>query len=183
MQGRRAARYSHSVSDDFNYGAPAAPPPAGAAAPRRSPSRAATWSIVALVVLILASAGGLLTAWVVASMNAVPGPVAGASPTPHATVQGSVPAASAGASSQPSGAPRRTPTPAPTVQVTPAPFTYVVQPGDHLINIANQFSVDIQDVMDLNNITNPNKIFVGEQLLIPGYGVQPTPKPAKSPKH
>ena len=135
------------------------------------------------LVAALLPAGGLLTAWVVASMKAVPGPVAGASPTPHATVLGSLPAASAAPSAQPSEAPRRTPTPAPTVQVTPAPFTYVVQPGDHLINIANEFMVDIQDVMALNNITNPNKIYVGQELLIPGYGVQPTPKPGKSPKH
>ena len=135
-----------------------------------------------LVVLALAIAGGLFTGWIVANMKAVPGPVAGASPTPHATVPGAQPSASAAASSLPSGAPQHTPTPAPTVTVTAPPFTYVVQPGDHLVNIANMFAVDIQDVMDLNGITNPNRIQVGQELLIPGYGIQPTPKPTKPPK-
>ncbi len=173
------------MSDDLNYSGaqgPVAPVPPSAPAPRKSPSRAATWSIAVLVVLALAVATGLLAGWIVANMQAVPGPVAGASPTPRVPVSSAQPSASAGASSQPTEAPRRTPTPIPTVVETPAPFVYVVQPGDHLINIANQFGVDIQDVMALNNITNPNRIQVGQELLIPGYGVQPTPKPTKKPR-
>ena len=57
-----------------------------------------------------------------------------------------------------------------------------MEPGDKLVNIAAYFQVSVQDIIDLNNITNPNLITVGQELLIPGYGVQPTPKPTKKPK-
>jgi Tfp pilus assembly protein FimV len=136
-----------------------------------------------VVVLILAVAGGLFTAWVVANMRAVPAPVAFASPTPAPKASSCLGCASptAPAASSTPG-PRFTPTPAPTVEVTPQPFTYVVQPGDHLVNIADLFQVSVQDIIDLNNIKNPNNIQVGQELLIPGYGVQPTPKPTKKPK-
>jgi LysM repeat protein len=180
------------VSDDLSNSGPAAPPPAPSAAPppaqsgapvaRRSSGRAATWSIAAIVVLALAIASGLFTAWVVASMRAVPGPVAGASATPLATVPGTLPSASASASSLPSDAPRRTPTPAPTVEVTAAPFVHIVQKGESLTYIAGLYQVDPQDIIDLNGITNPNRIAVGQALLIPGYGIQPTPKPPKTPR-
>ena len=136
-----------------------------------------------VVVLILAVAGGLFTAWVVANMRAVPAPVAFASPTstPNASSCLGCASPSAPAASSTPG-PRFTPTPAPTVEVTPQPFTYVVQPGDKLVNIAAYFQVSVQDIIDLNNIKNPNNIQVGQELLIPGYGVQPTPKPTKKPK-
>ena len=74
---------------------------------------------------------------------------------------------------RPTRGPHRTPTPLPTVEVTRAPFIYVVQPGDHLINIADMFRVDVQDIIDLNDIKNPNRLFVGQELLIPGYGTPP----------
>jgi hypothetical protein len=137
--------------------------------------------LVAVVVLVLAVAGGLFTAWIVANMRAVPGgPIAAASATPGAAIASTC---ACTPSPAPSGldtpGPRRTPTPLPTVEVTPAPFIYVIQPGDHLVNIADLYSVDIQDVMKLNGITNPNRISVGQQLLIPGYGVPP---PTKKPR-
>ena len=168
----------------MNYSGPAAPPPGPTSAPvkRRSPSRAATWSIAVLVVLALAVAGGLFTAWIVANMNSVPGPIAGASPTPQVPVSSAQPSTSAGASSQPTEAPRRTPTPVPTVAVTPAPFVHIVQKGESLNYIAALYQVNPQDIIDLNGITNANKIAVGQELLIPGYGIQPTPKPTKPPK-
>lgn len=136
-----------------------------------------------VVVLILAVAGGLFTAWVVANMRAVPAPVAFASPTPapHAGSCLGCPSPLAPTASSTPG-PRFTPTPVPTVELTPPPFTYVIQPGDKLVNIAAYFQVSVQDIIDLNNITNPNRIAVGQELLIPGYGVQPTPKPTKKPK-
>ncbi len=46
--------------------------------------------------------------------------------------------------------------------------TYVVQPGDTLSSIANRFSVSLSDLMSANNITDPNSIQAGEQLVIPG---------------
>jgi lipoprotein NlpD len=47
------------------------------------------------------------------------------------------------------------------------PITYEIQPGDKLGNIATQFGVNRKELMELNNITNPNHIEVGEVLLIP----------------
>ncbi|GGA93165.1 LysM peptidoglycan-binding domain-containing protein [Ornithinibacillus halotolerans] len=44
---------------------------------------------------------------------------------------------------------------------------YTVQPGDTLFQIANRFGVPIQMVIAANNITNPNAIFIGQQLSIP----------------
>jgi LysM repeat protein len=182
-----SARYSPSVSDDLDFPGTAAPPPGSSdepAARRGSSSGVVGWLIVAVVVLVLAVAGGLFTAFIVANMRAVPGPVAGFSPAPSfAAGPSSGPVASASASpAQASEAPRRTPTPLPSVEVTAPPFTYVVQPGDHLVNIADMFGVDVQDIIDLNDIKNPNRLFVGQELLIPGYGVQPTPKPTKTPR-
>jgi flagellar basal body-associated protein FliL len=167
------------VSDAFDQPGPAAP----SAAPRRSSGNVAGWVIAVVVVLILAVAGGLFTAWVVANMRAVPAPIAFASPTPapHASsCLGCASPTAPSASSTPG--PRFTPTPVPTVELTPPPFTYVVEPGDKLVNIAAYFQVSVQDIIDLNNIKNPNNIQVGQELLIPGYGVQPTPKPTKKPK-
>jgi len=181
-----SARYSPSVSDDLDSSGTAAPPPASAGEPpgrRGSSNGVVGWLIVAAVVLVLAVAGGLFTAFIVANMRAVPGPVAGASATPTFTSPSSAPAASASvAPPDASEAPRRTPTPVPTTEVTAPPFTYVVQPGDHLVNIADMFAVSVQDIIDLNDIKNPNRLFVGQELLIPGYGVQPTPKPTKTPR-
>jgi LysM repeat protein len=139
--------------------------------------------LAAVVVLILAAAGGLLTAWIVANMNAVPGPVAFASPSPGSAASFAVGSPSPAPGETATPGPRRTPTAQPTALETLPPFVYVVQPGDHLVNIADLFQVDVQDIIDLNEIKNPNKLFVGQELLIPGYGVQPTPKPSKTPRH
>jgi murein DD-endopeptidase MepM/ murein hydrolase activator NlpD len=53
---------------------------------------------------------------------------------------------------------------------------YVVQPGDTLSVIALRFGVTASDVAAVNNLSNPNLIFVGQQLIIPGS--QPVVEPA-----
>lgn len=45
---------------------------------------------------------------------------------------------------------------------------YVVQPDDTLYSIAARFNVSINDLMNANNITDPNVLSVGQQLVIPG---------------
>ncbi|HBG74340.1 MAG: hypothetical protein A2X25_13555 [Chloroflexi bacterium GWB2_49_20] len=45
---------------------------------------------------------------------------------------------------------------------------YVVSPGDSLLGIAGMFNVRYEDIMAANNITDPNQIFPGDQLIIPG---------------
>jgi LysM repeat protein len=44
---------------------------------------------------------------------------------------------------------------------------YEVQSGDNLGNIADQLGVEMAELMRLNNITDANKIEVGQSLLIP----------------
>jgi len=50
----------------------------------------------------------------------------------------------------------------------PAGPIYIVSPGDSLRGIAGIFNVKFEDIMAVNNITDPNLIFPGEQLIIPG---------------
>ena len=45
---------------------------------------------------------------------------------------------------------------------------YVVQSGDTLYSIAMDFGVTVNDIITLNNISNPNSISIGTVLLIPG---------------
>ena len=44
---------------------------------------------------------------------------------------------------------------------------YIVEPGDTLTAISEEYGVSIQSIVNLNNIQNPNLIYVGETLRIP----------------
>ncbi len=51
---------------------------------------------------------------------------------------------------------------------------HVVQPGDTLGHIALRYSVSVADMVSANNLADPNRIVVGQQLRIPsGEHVQP----------
>ena len=52
---------------------------------------------------------------------------------------------------------------------TPEPFAYVVEEGDSLGTIAQQFGVSAVSIMEANNLQNPNNVFIGQRLLIPNY--------------
>ncbi len=57
--------------------------------------------------------------------------------------------------------------------------THVVEPGQELALIARQYGVDMEDIVVLNNITNPDLLFVGQELIIPAAGeYQPSPENA-----
>lgn len=61
--------------------------------------------------------------------------------------------------------------PTPTGTATPQPATgpiYIIQPGDGLSSIASRFGVTLSDLMAANNITDPNNISAGAQIIIPG---------------
>lgn len=64
-------------------------------------------------------------------------------------------------------APTGTPAPPPT---PPPPKEYVVQPGDTLWTIAQQFGVGVDDLARANGIADPNAAIlqVGQTLRIPG---------------
>jgi murein DD-endopeptidase MepM/ murein hydrolase activator NlpD len=46
--------------------------------------------------------------------------------------------------------------------------TYTVQPGDTLSALAKQFNVSVRDLAAGNGITNPDLVFIGASLTIPG---------------
>lgn len=83
-----------------------------------------------------------------------------ASPTPTATPSNTpVP---------PTVTPTITETPEPSLTPTPeGPVTYVVEPGDTLSSIAEQFGIAVGQLMAANNITNPDQLFVNDELTIP----------------
>ena len=81
-----------------------------------------------------------------------------ASIAPTATV---APTAEPTPSAAPTAPPTAAPTPAPTHQ------TYTVVSGDTLGAIARQFGTTVQALMDLNGITDPGKLKIGQVLQIP----------------
>src|SRR5215831_14555105 len=125
----------------------------------------------------------------------VSGPTTGAVSTEQATAVAPIPAPTTAPSSGVVSTEQAT-TVAPTVAVptaggpTPVPVTnanpatYTVQPGDNLYRIALKFNTTMAVLMQLNNISNPNLIFVGEVLkLPPGSSSAPaaTPVPGQTP--
>ncbi|MDI6775522.1 MAG: LysM peptidoglycan-binding domain-containing protein [Verrucomicrobiota bacterium] len=63
--------------------------------------------------------------------------------------------------------------------------TYVVVSSDTLSGIARRLNVAVAEIVVLNNITNPNRLKVGQKLLIPGKicagAAQPAPRPKQAP--
>jgi LysM repeat protein len=58
--------------------------------------------------------------------------------------------------------------------------TYTVQRGDYLSAIALRFGVSLADLINANNLANPNLLFVGQVLVIPGGG-STNPPPDNTP--
>lgn len=75
-------------------------------------------------------------------------------------------------------------TPRPTGTPTPTPgtrTTYTVQPGDSPASIASRFGVDVQELMRVNNITDPTRLAVGQVLIMPAARTSPSPTPTPRP--
>lgn len=51
---------------------------------------------------------------------------------------------------------------------TPGPLRYVIQPGDTLSSIAQQFGVDVIQIIEANNLLDPENLIVGSEIIIPG---------------
>ncbi len=81
-------------------------------------------------------------------------------------------------------APAATPVPPPAP--TPTPRYYVVEPGDTLWSIANKTGVDINVLVQVNELANPDDLHPGDRLLISDRvtisgQVLPTPTPTPIP--
>lgn len=53
-------------------------------------------------------------------------------------------------------------------------MVYIVQPGDTLFRIARKFGVTVAEIVAANNIKDPNRINVGQRLIIPVPAQKPT---------
>lgn len=90
---------------------------------------------------------------------------------PRAAVPTAVPTLNAPAKTQVAAtvtAPTKTPTPANLQK-------YTVQSGDTLSEIARKFDVSVSDIIAINKLANADILSEGQQLLIPGSLVTPTP--------
>ena len=50
---------------------------------------------------------------------------------------------------------------------TGAPIMYTVQMGDSLFQIAKTYNLNMKELMDLNGITDPDKVYAGQVLQLP----------------
>jgi len=62
------------------------------------------------------------------------------------------------------------------------PFYHIVKPGEYVAQIARMYGVEAEDIIEENNLWNPNLIYAGQRLLIPEYCAQPKPGPTCSSK-
>ncbi|HVL53844.1 MAG TPA: LysM domain-containing protein [Vitreimonas sp.] len=137
----------------------------------RAPLVAAGAGMLAVGVGAAAVAGGMLDLSGAAAPTASPATVrptasadVTASPSPYPS-----PSASPTPSPTPSptAAPTPPPTPVPTAPPPPPQQTYVVQEGDTLAAIAQQFGTTVEAIQAANGIEDPNSITVGQVLVIP----------------
>lgn len=46
--------------------------------------------------------------------------------------------------------------------------SYIVQPGDTLWQIARRFGISLSNLIEINGLTNPDEIYPGQVILLPG---------------
>lgn len=65
--------------------------------------------------------------------------------------------------------------PEPSSSYSGATTQYIVESGEELGLIAKEFNVSVEDIMTLNDISNPDLLYVGQELNIPAPGIfEPT---------
>lgn len=60
--------------------------------------------------------------------------------------------------------------------------TYTVKPGDWLSSIANQVNIPVNDLLSANSLNDPNLLYVGQVLQLPGCADAPQPPPQPQPE-
>lgn len=102
-------------------------------------------------------------------------------PTPTATASATAPASPTSSATATPATPV-TPETSPTHTVPPGTFAYTVVRGDTLFSIARRFGTTVELLSELNGITDPSQIEVGDVLLIPVTGsVTPAPTATSIP--
>ena len=86
-------------------------------------------------------------------------------PAPAVVLIATATSADAQTPSESGGAPPATPTAAPTE--TGATEIYVVERGDSLSAIAARFGLTLNKLMEVNDLTDPDFVYVGQRLVIP----------------
>ncbi len=54
-----------------------------------------------------------------------------------------------------------------TTSTIPVPLKHVVQSGESLFSIGQLYSVKMEAIIELNNIDDPDKLAVGDEILLP----------------
>ncbi len=126
---------------------------------RRKRERMVPFLLGALAVVLLVVGLFLVIIWFTGdSPPALPAFLRSDTETPQPTSTPQPPTATLEPS--PTLEPSETPTPS-------GPITYVVEEGDSLASIADQFGVTIDQLIAANNLVDPSNIGVGSQLIIP----------------
>jgi hypothetical protein len=136
-------------------------------------------AFIILVNAVISLAIALLVAWVIEmrrpdleELAALYTPVPGAILAPTATL-GSVAALPAAGSDEPQILVTHTPGESDQAVQSGEPDAeqiYVVQAGDSLGGIASRFGVTLDELIQANALTNPDFLFAGQRLTIPGNG-------------
>ena len=54
-----------------------------------------------------------------------------------------------------------------TTTTIPVPLKHVVQSGESLFSIGQMYSVKMEAIIELNNMDDPDKLAVGDEILLP----------------
>lgn len=117
--------------------------------------RIRAWGIVIVAAIALSASFVLVILLLWQDPAAAPTPSPGPSPEPTSTT-----AVTLQATLTPTLPPAPSPTP-------PTLMEYIVQPGDTLGAIAQAYDVSIVELMEINDLTNPDVLQAGQVLLIP----------------
>lgn len=106
--------------------------------------------------------------------GAQPGAIVASTPAP------ALPVAVAAAAQAATSAPPEQPVVA-TPEQASEQEVYVVRGGDSLVAIAARYNVSIDDIVRANNLTNPDFVFSGQRLVIPGVQSTGAAGPTSTP--
>ncbi|MHB0875301.1 MAG: FxLYD domain-containing protein [Anaerolineae bacterium] len=96
----------------------------------------------------------------------------GCAENPTPTLAPGTPRATSGARRSPTAMPSWTaepvtPTATATATASPTPIVYAIQSGDTLLDVATRFGASAADIQEVNGITDPRTLQIGQELIIP----------------